>query len=590
MRKYWGEIKQFFNNRGKRYKEDTHRFTVGRKIFIAFAIIFILIAGFSFSALSGMNSINKKSTEVEETWLPTVERLGEMRYLVEQVVAFQLFYASAETIGEMNNFDGRFEEIFTRLDELFVEYEKVLTSTEEKQVYNDFKAEWSNYLEVHDEVLTLSRANDDDSASTMIKASRQQIEVVESHISKLVEMNQNNASKAAEQGKEIFVNSMTITIVLIAFVLTAAIIMGILLARSISKPISEVSASVNQVAQGNLTIEPIIVKNKDEIGTLANDFNKMTNSLRMLILQVMENSEQVASTSQQLSLSADQTKKATEQIEFVIKEVASGAETQVNRASEANHAVSEISKGMEQAASSILAVSDLTVSTNNNAHMGQEVVSQTISRMNELENKVKHASAVIDNVGELSKEIGQIVSLITGVADQTNLLALNAAIEAARAGEHGRGFAVVADEVRKLSEQTGQSAEKIKHLIQDMQIEVEKAVESMTDGMNAVDNGMIMVRKTGDSFEEIVHMITEVSSQSQEVSAIVEEVNASTQSMVTLIEGIANISVQSAGNSDSAIVSVVQQNATMNGITTSSEELSTKASELQELVKKFKVK
>ena len=590
MRKYWGEIKQFFNNREKRYKENTHRFTVGRKIFIAFAIIFILIAGFSFSALSGMNSINKKSTEVEETWLPTVERLGEMRYLVEQVVAFQLFYASAETIGEMNNFDGRFEEIFTRLDELFVEYEKVLTSAEEKQVYNDFKAEWSNYLEVHDEVLTLSRANDDDAASTMIKASRQQIEVVESHISKLVEMNQNNASKAAEQGKKIFVNSMTITIVLIAFVLTAAIIMGILLARSISKPISEVSASVNQVAQGNLTIEPIIVKNKDEIGTLANDFNKMTNSLKMLILQVMENSEQVASTSQQLSLSADQTKKATEQIEFVIKEVASGAETQVNRASEANHAVSEISKGMEQAASSILAVSDLTVSTNNNAHMGQEVVSQTISRMNELENKVKNASTVIDNVGELSKEIGQIVSLITGVADQTNLLALNAAIEAARAGEHGRGFAVVADEVRKLSEQTGQSAEKIKHLIQDMQIEVEKAVESMTDGMNAVDNGMIMVRKTGDSFEEIVHMIAEVSSQSQEVSAIVEEVNASTQSMVTLIEGIANISVQSAGNSDSAIVSVVQQNATMNGITTSSEELSTKASELQELVKKFKVK
>ncbi|WP_226669247.1 methyl-accepting chemotaxis protein [Metabacillus litoralis] len=589
MRERWGKLKQIIQNKREKYEGNTYRFTVGRKIFIVFAIIFILIAGFSFSALNGMNSINKKSTEVEETWLPTVERLGEMRYLVEQVVAFQLFYASAETIGELNDFDSRFEEIFTRLDELFAEYEKVLTSAEEKQVYNDFKAEWSNYLEVHDEVLTLSRANDDDAASTMIKASRQQIEVVESHISKLVEMNQKNASEATDQGKEIFVNSMTITIALIVFVLTAAIIMGILLARSISKPISEVSASVNQVAQGNLTLKPIVVKNKDEIGTLASDFNKMTNNLKTLILQVMENSEQVASTSEQLSLSADQTKKATEQIEFVIKEVASGAETQVNRASEANLAVSEISKGMEQAASSILAVSDLTVSTNNNAQMGQEVVSQTIKQMNELETKVHNASSVINNVGELSKEIGQIVSLITGVADQTNLLALNAAIEAARAGEHGRGFAVVADEVRKLSEQTGQSAEKIKHLIQDMQVEVEKAVESMTGGMNAVDQGMIMVRKTGNSFEEIVHMISDVSSQSQEVSAIVEEVNASTQSMVALIEGIANISVQSAGNSDSAIVSVVQQNATMNGITVSSEELSSKASELQELVKKFKV-
>lgn len=133
------------------------KLTVGRKIFTVFAIIFILIAALSVSTLTGLNSMNKKSNEVEDVWLPSVERLGEMRYLVEQVAAFQLFYASAETIGEMNQFDGRFDTIFSRLDELYEQFEKTILTKEEEEIYNGFQAEWDKYLVVHEEILALSR-------------------------------------------------------------------------------------------------------------------------------------------------------------------------------------------------------------------------------------------------------------------------------------------------------------------------------------------------------------------------------------------------------------------------------------------------
>ncbi|WP_420835854.1 methyl-accepting chemotaxis protein [Bacillus weihaiensis] len=272
-----------------------------------------------------------------------------------------------------------------------------------------------------------------------------------------------------------------------------------------------------------------------------------------------------------------------------MKEVAGGAENQVTRASEANRVIQEISTGMTQAAYSIQAVSDLTIATNEKATTGQGIVSQTVVQMKDVQQKVQLTSHAMNTLSNKSNQIGQILSLITNVAEQTNLLALNAAIEAARAGEHGKGFAVVANEVRKLAEQSGQAADEIKKVIDEMQKEVEHALKSMTAGINAVNEGILMVNKTGNSFEKIVEMVADVSSQSQEVSAIVEQVNASTKSMVDLIEDIANISVFSAGNTEEVAASVEQQNIIMTTVTSSSEELSQKALALQELVKRFRV-
>jgi len=234
-------------------------------------------------------------------------------------------------------------------------------------------------------------------------------------------------------------------------------------------------------------------------------------------------------------------------------------------------------------------VAEAAVSSNQETKKGNAVVVQTVVKMNDIHDKVESSANVVNTLGERSKEIGQIVSIITEISNQTNLLALNAAIEAARAGEHGRGFAVVADEVRKLAEQSGKAAEKIRSLIIEIQTETQKAVIAMNEGSIAVAEGIEQVRQTGESFQSITKMIEDMSAQSQEVSAVVKQVNANTQRMVEMAETITFISEQSASNTQSMAAASEEQLASMEEISSSSTSLARMAEDLQVIVNKFKV-
>ncbi|RRJ64203.1 methyl-accepting chemotaxis protein [Paenibacillus oralis] len=377
-------------------------------------------------------------------------------------------------------------------------------------------------------------------------------------------------------------------ITLVISLVIGAVVAG-LFVNSIVKPISIMAGQVEKVSNGDLTMEPLTFKNKDEVGRLAEGFNTMTGNLRELIRHVSDSSEQVAASSGELNESAQQTSKATEQIALSAQEVAVGAEQQVKTANDANEVVSEISKGMEQVAYSIQAVAEAAVTANEETMKGNEVVKQTVEQMGVVQERVEATARVIHSLGEKSSEIGEVVSLITEIANQTNLLALNAAIEAARAGEEGKGFAVVANEVRKLAGQSSAATEKIRTIIQDIQNETQGAVTAIQEGTYAVDEGLRQAQQTGDSFRTITKMIEEVSSQSQEVSAIVQEVSASSQNMVAMIEAVALISEQSAGNSQSTAAASEEQLASMEEISASATTLASMAGELQSMVAKFKV-
>nr|WP_066297179.1 methyl-accepting chemotaxis protein [Bacillus sp. FJAT-29937] len=383
------------------------------------------------------------------------------------------------------------------------------------------------------------------------------------------------------------VTSTVLTLSIMAIIL--AVIIGIVITRIITKPILSVEKAAEAIAAGDLTQEDVKVKNRDEIGNLAKSFNQMKENLRLLVREVSIDAEQVAATSEELSASAEQNSSATEQISLAIQEVALGSEKQVSHATAANQAVAKISMGMNQAAASIQSVADLTTAANDKAVAGNEVVTQTVEQINLVQQSVNETGVVVNSLGDKSVEIGQIVELITQIADQTNLLALNAAIEAARAGEHGRGFAVVADEVRKLAEQSGGAAGQIRELIQEIQTEAEKAVQSMNHGASVVDEGIKLVHQTGDAFKDIVKSIEQVTTEAQEVSAIVEQVNSSSQNMVVMMEGVANIAEQSAGNTQNVAASAEEQNASMEEISSSAETLSDMALHLQAVINRFKV-
>jgi methyl-accepting chemotaxis protein len=248
-----------------------------------------------------------------------------------------------------------------------------------------------------------------------------------------------------------------------------------------------------------------------------------------------------------------------------------------------------MSIGVQEVAISAQNVSDSSVQASEKAREGNQAIQTAIKQMNHIHETVHGSAEIIKGLEERSKEIGQITRVITDISSQTNLLALNAAIEAARAGEHGRGFAVVADEVRKLAKQSNESAKQISDLISMIQVETNKAVQSMKTTTKEVIEGIDVVNTAGTSFEQIENVIKDVVSQIQEVSSEVEQMAFGTGQVVESINMIAKVSEETASRTQNISTATEEQSASMEEISASASSLSIMAEELQMLIRKFKV-
>lgn len=551
-----------------------------------------------FVAINSTNNISKRSSEITNVWLPSVEAINTINYLTEHLASLEYKYVIEPDEKKLTLLIEKMDETFAEIDHVFANYEATINSEEERQLFETLLDKWARYHAVHVKFIELGtemnivqgtgNVNGIRLLSTIGEADNM-FSSIQFTLEELVAYNHDNALAASDVANQETSRSMFI---IIAFLIGGVIVglsIAYLTSRMISKPLKFVTDNVKEVAKGNLTMDPIKIKNKDEIGDLAEAFNEMGTSLANLIRQVTVTSETVAASSEQLLASSEQTSKATELITISIQEVAAGSEHQVQSAVNGNQSMQEISKGMEQVAGAIQIVSDLSLSTNEKAEAGNVVVSETVTQMNTVQEQVTKIADNIQVLGTRSKEIGQIVDLISQVSEQTNLLALNAAIEAARAGEHGKGFAVVADEVRKLAVESNKATDNIRALIGQIQKEIKEVTVSMDEGKKSVKSGIEKVNETGVSFHEITDMISSISTQAQEVSAIVEEVNASTEEMVQKMSEITTVSQQAAENSQQVAASAEEQNASMEEISASAHTLSSMAQELQENVSKFKV-
>jgi methyl-accepting chemotaxis protein len=376
--------------------------------------------------------------------------------------------------------------------------------------------------------------------------------------------------------------------VIISFIaIFISLIVGYFASRQITQPIIGLTKVMEMAADGDLTVKAVD-KSKDELGLLGKSFNRMLANVNLLIGQINDASQMVASSSEELTASAEQNVAAVEQVSASSSELAQGSAKQANFVQEASIIISEMSSGIQQVADSTYAVSqssDRVVETANDGMKESENAVITIQRVRESTEKT---SEVIKALGEESKEIGQIVDVIKQIAAQTNLLALNAAIEAARAGEQGRGFAVVADEVRKLAEQSSSSAEQIASLISKIQTETNNAVKVMEIGTKEVSEGVVVVNKAGQSFKLIVEEINQVVSQVQEVSAASQQMAAGSSSVVRAIEEIENIANQTVTSTKEVAQSTKEQAASMEEIARAAVNLSILSEDLQKNINKFK--
>ncbi|MEF3305987.1 methyl-accepting chemotaxis protein [Paenibacillus sp. GYB003] len=382
------------------------------------------------------------------------------------------------------------------------------------------------------------------------------------------------------------VQRIAVMFMIVIIALAAAV--SIAITRSISKPIENISAFMGRVAEGDLS-RRLDVRSGDEIGRMSQNINRMVDSTGDIVRKIHHAVSQVSAASNDLLQAAGQSAQAAAQIAAAIEEVANGAESQLMGAEQSARAMEESAAGVQRIAESSGVVSDQTANVASEVEAGYVDIQAAIAQMNVIAEKAHDSSAVIGELSAQSEQIGQIVDVITDIANQTSLLSLNASIEAARAGEQGRGFAVVANEVKKLAEQTAHSVSGIADIVRLIQASANKAVESMRSNVSEISGGIVKMEQIGEAFANIRASVREVSAQIQEVSATTEQMSAGTEQITASILDMVGISKQSADNSQSVAASAEEQTAITEDIASSAQSVDKLMKELSELVRVFKL-
>ncbi len=556
---------------------------VRTKILLSFSVIialsFILSAWISYVSYSFRTKVdNLKSYE---TPLLVVEE--NLRYNIAQRIALARAYLLYGDKTYLDRFKSYTDASRKLQDELLA-----LTSDPELAKLVKDSSEWRALVE--SKVFQAYDAGRQAEAARVLKDELEPMaRTIMDTLDKVTDKRQDEIGQVQQSLLSDTVALATTAIMFMLLIVAIGLTFAFVIAARISKPIEAVERNLSLIAAGDLRVDKLQESGKDEIGRLLVAANTMSVQLRSLIASVSSSAEQVAATSEQLSAGSQQTTAAAAHVAESIEQVASGAENQSAKSGESAVAMEEIAKGIELIADSSQSVADSASVMVANAEEGNTAAQDAVERIGVLSETAGNVSRVIAQLNTQAQEIGGIAKLIADIAAQTNLLALNAAIEAARAGEHGSGFAVVASEVRKLAEQSGESAKEIAERIEHIQLSSARAVTAMDSGLEEVNRSADSVKQLGARFSQILDASRSVSRQVEEVSASAEEMSASTEEVSASIDEMAKIARDTSLSTQQVVAATQEQTASMEEIAASSQHLTEMAQKLQEYASKFKL-
>ena len=561
--------------------------SVKLKITMVLTVITIIYTFILASALMGMNTINSSYSDLVDRRVVIQNNLQEiLMHSQTQALAIRGHLISEELENE-----AQFIEAKNGIDQLVEDTRKMLSIEQYVKMLDEiqnlntqFDAEYQKFLQEIE-----NNATQEDKftywQTILLPIGVELREVSEVFAQETINIMFEEAAKNQERAESI--TRMTIIVASVVFIIV--IISSILISNSIARPIQRITKATQVMANGDLTLEPVEVKTKDELHTLATAFNQMVVNLRQLLQSVVHSSERLAASSEELMASAEETARSTEQVTHSIQEVASGSKAQESHIEENKRALEEMTIGVTRVAEATTTVSEISEEAMKVSQSGRESITQVITQMKQINQSTNETADVISALDQRSAEIASIVNVITDISDQTNLLALNAAIEAARAGEHGKGFAVVADEVRTLAEQSKRSADDITGLILEIQKDTSKAVTSMKKGADDVALGLNVVTEAGEGFENINHSVVSMATQIMEITAVSEQMSASAEQLLASMEQILLLSQNAAANSENVAAASEEQLAVMQEVNSSVNELSQLAETLRNDVSTFKI-
>lgn len=383
------------------------------------------------------------------------------------------------------------------------------------------------------------------------------------------------------------IRNYTIGIMIISIIL-AMLCAYLYSTKGILNPINKLEALMKRAGEGDLTVKAKVDSN-DEIAELEKSFNNMIGHQDHIVKNVLEASEQLTAASEEMASSSEEISATTEEITATINQVAEDAEKQNASIVEISTVLVQLSSLVQLAQNRAEATTSNATNTMNVAEFGRGKVEETVKAMNVINSGSQETAEALETLNGLSAKVDGIVNTINDIAEQTNLLALNASIEAARAGEHGKGFSVVAEEVRKLSEETNDRAKEIATLVSEMVKQTQNAVSSMGRAKAEVDNGVRIVSETDKAFVDIRNAIEKIVKHVGEILEITSDEVASSDKVVKLINEIATVTESNTENCENVSSASEEQANVVNNFTATAQETSAMAEELTKLVERFKL-
>ena len=567
------------------------KLTIGKKMAFGFGVLLLLLIIISTFTLINLINIDKGFREVVLHDAVVMADIQELRKLVVDLETGLRGFSitqKEEFLEPYNTGAKKFEELLYKIKEEITKSEHIKTLDRIDGQVKEWRKEAAEPLIALARKVTQGTASIDDvTAFVEAGTGKEKFDQIRSEFVQLIVEREalmddryTNAARSARVTQTVLI---VLGIISIVFGLTVAA----LITRGITKSLRLFVGTADEIVKGDLT-QRVDIKAKDELGDLAASFNNMVETLKEAVSRVLGSSQSVSASSQQLSAASQQTNASIQQVASTIQQLARGAQTQDQRVEEIIQVMEQLNTSITQASQSTQEAAAASTQANHSAQKGAEKVKEAISTMDKIFDSTAVTSETVKKLSERSEQMTEIVNAITSIADQTNLLALNAAIEAARAGEAGKGFAVVAEEVRKLAENSAESASEIAQLIKETTKETEAAVKNMDISGKEVALGKEMIYKAGTALEEIMQSSQNVSSMLQQISASSQQMSSGSKQVVKAVEDLAAFAEETSASSDQASASTQQMSATMQEMASSAQSLAQMSIDLNSLVAEFK--